>query len=305
MHEIRRIGIIGTGVMGTGIARVLALSGYTVQIVKWTEGTAEAARAKFELAVMKDVERGKLTSLQASWLQQRLVWSEGRRHGLERCDLVIEAIVEDEEEKVKCFATICPDLKQSAILASTTSSLGIETLAKATGRPQTFLGLHFFNPPTAMKLVELVVTDALDPQCLLWMRSFLAEIGKEAVEVRDAPGFVVNRLLVAQFMEAIRMAFGGDRVADIASIDACMRLGANHPMGPFELMDFIGLDVVMEMAENLLEGLRQPQFLPATVLETLVVNGWYGRKSGLGFYDYTDRKKPVPNPALETLASGS
>ena len=298
MHEIRRICVIGTGVMGTGIARVLALSGHTVAIVKWTEGTAEAARAKFEQAVMKDVERGKLTSLQASWLQQRIEWSDARSRDFGRDDLVIEAVVEDEAEKLKCFAALVPALKQSAILATTTSSLGVEALGKAIGRPQTFLGLHFFNPPSAMRLVELVVTGSVDPECVRVARAFLAALGKEAVEVRDAPGFVVNRLLVAQFMEAIRMAFGRDPVADVAGIDACMRHGANHPMGPFELMDFIGLDVVLAMAENLLEGLRQQHVSPPAVLENMVTAGWLGRKSGLGFYDYADRKHPRPNPDL-------
>lgn len=301
--EIRNVGIIGTGVMGTGIARVLAAAGRSVTLVKWTEGTAEAARGRFEQSVMKDVVRGKLTSEEATVLLARIACADASRPGLERCDLVIEAIVEDEAEKLKCFAAIEPSLKQSAILASTTSSLGIEAMAKATGRPRLFLGLHFFNPPTAMKLVELVVTETVDPQCVRAIHAFLAELGKEAVVVQDAPGFVVNRLLVAQFLEAIRLVYGA-RVADIVGVDACMRDGANHRMGPFELMDFIGLDVVLAMAENLQEGLRQQHFSPPTLLEDMVTAGWLGRKSGRGFYDYADRKKPKPNPDVLSLVSG-
>ena len=305
MHQIRQIGIVGTGVMGAGIARVLASAGYAVNIVKWTEGTALDASARFEQSVMKDVERGKLSSEDAGRMLKRLVWSDAGSHDLGRCELVIEAIVEDEDEKAKCYAAIEPALTQSAILATTTSSLGVEALAKTTARPRLFLGLHFFNPPGAMRLVELVTTEASDPACVLWMRSLLKEIGKEAVEVRDAPGFVVNRLIMAQMLEAIRMAFGREAVAGVTGIDACMRHGANHPMGPFELMDFIGLDVVLAMAETLLEGLRQQHFTPAALLESMVAMGWLGRKSGLGFYDYADRKKPVLNPQLAAFAAGT
>lgn len=304
MHQIRQIGIVGTGVMGAGIARVLASAGYAVNIVKWTEGSALDACARFEQSVMKDVERGKLASEDAVRMLKRLIWSDAQAHDLGRCELVIEAIVEDEEEKAKCYAAIEPALMQSAILATVTSSLSVEALAKMTARPRLFLGLHFFNPPGVMKLVELVTTEVLDPACVLWMRSLLGEIGKETVEVRDAPGFVVNRLMMAQFLEAIRMVFGNDPVADIAGVDACMRSGANHRMGPFELMDFIGLDVVLAMAENILEGFRQQHFSPPIILENMVAAGWKGRKSGIGFYDYADRNQPRPHMHLAVVAHG-
>lgn len=303
MHQIRQIGIVGTGVMGAGIAKVMALAGYAVNLVKWRDGDVEAARGKFEQAVMKDVERGKLTSEEATQMLRRLVWSDRRRNDLDRCDLVIEAIKEDEEEKLACFAEICPRLKQAAILASTTSSLSIATLAKATDRPQLFLGLHFFNPPTVMRLVEVVTLPGSDAACILWMRSLLKELGKEGVEVRDAPGFVVNRLLVGQFLEAIRMAFDDAPVADIVGIDACMRFGANHKLGPFELMDFIGLDVVLAMVENLHEDLRQLHFSTPDILENLVAVEMLGRKKGLGFYDYSDKEHLRPNPELARLSS--
>lgn len=303
--NVRSVGIVGTGVMGTGIARIMAAAGLDVTLVKWTEGPFEERRGAFIRSVEKDRDQKKsISQEEAGRIIHGVRWTLAA-HPLERCDLVIEAIVEDEDEKRKCFAAIAPALKQSAILASTTSSLSIEALAKSTGRPQTFLGLHFFNPPTAMRLVEVVVTESVDPACVFLMRSFLAGLGKEPVEVRDAPGFVVNRLIMAQFLEATRMAFGRDAVATVTGIDACMRHGANHPMGPFELMDFIGLDVVLAMAENLLEGLRQQHFTPAALLESMVAMGWLGRKSGLGFYDYTDRKKPILNPGLATLAAGT
>jgi len=297
------VGIVGTGVMGTGIARVLAAAGLDVTLVKWTEGPFEGRRDAFIRSVEKDRDQKKsISQEEAARIIHGVRWTLAP-HPLERCDLVIEAIVEDEAEKLKCFATIEPVLKQSAILASTTSSLSIEAMAKATGRPRLFLGLHFFNPPTAMKLVELVVTETADPQCVQAIRAFLGALGKQAVEVRDEPGFVVNRLLVGQFLEAVRMAFDDAPVADIVGIDACMRFGANHPMGPFELMDFIGLDVVLAMANNLQDDLRQQQFAPPTILENLVAAEMLGRKTGAGFYDYADRKNPRPNPELGRLNS--
>lgn len=301
MHQIRKIGIVGTGVMGTGIARVMAQAGYDVTIVKLTEGPFEERRGAFIRSVEKDRDQKKSISQEdAGRIIHGVKWTLAT-HPLEGCDLVIEAIVEDEAEKLKCFAAVEPVLKQAAILASTTSSLSIAALAKATGRPQLFLGLHFFNPPTAMKLVEVVVTESVDPLCVLWTRSLLKGIGKVPIEVPDTPGFRVNRLTTVQFLEAIRMTFDEPSPGDIVGVDACMRFGVNHPRGPFELMDFIGLDVILAIAENLQEGLRQPHFAPPAILEDMVALGWLGRKSGLGFYDYADKKNPRPNPDLYSL----
>lgn len=298
--EIRSIGVVGTGLMGTGIARCAALQGYDVTIMKWTDGSPDAARRRFDDAVIKDRERGKLTMEERFALQTRVAWT-ADRGALAACDLVIESIVEDEDEKRACFRALDELMKPGAILASNASALDILSLAKETSRPGRVLGLHFFNPVAAMPLVELAVTDLTDLDAVEAAFALATKLGKEPVVVAAAPGFVVNRLLMASCLEAIRMAFEAQpRVADVVSIDRCMQLGLNHKMGPFALMDLIGLDVILAMAETLNEGLRSAHYAPPNVLGDMVAHGWLGKKSGMGFYDYADTPAK-PNPDIEKL----
>ena len=304
MSQIRSIGIVGTGIMGIGIARCAALCGFNVTIVKWTPGDLMKVRMKFYEGVEKQRADGKLSMQEHMALKTKIAWSANPEDLADR-DLVIESIVEDVEAKLDCLATLETHVGPEAILASNTSSIPLDELACALKRPERFVGMHFFNPVAKMRLVEIAGVAATVPSKRERVFEFAERLGKEAVLVPASTGFVVNRLLVAQMLEAIRMAFEGEaRGAHVASVDACMRLGVNHPMGPFELMDLIGIDVVCAMAMNLQEGLRAERFSPPVLLERMVERNWLGRKTGIGFYDYADRADPRANPGVRELVSG-
>lgn len=292
--EIRHVGIVGTGIMGSGIAGVAAQAGYRVTIVKWSSaGSLAESREKFVSSAAKS-PGGHTVAM------QRIVWTE-ERAALADCDLVIESIVEDEDAKLDCFIVLDSLVRAEAVFATNTSTLALDELAIR--RSDRFLSLHFFNPVPQMRLVEVAVTDATRTDALEAVLAFLKALGKEAVIVPATPGYVVNRLFMAQAIEALRMLVERPCGETVSVLDACIPKGLNHPMGPCRLMDLIGLDVIYAMAIHLQEGLRAERFSPPTFLDRMVEKGWLGRKSGLGFYDYSDRKNPRPNPDFEKIFS--
>lgn len=298
--EIRKVGIVGTGVMGRGIARAAALAGFPVIIVKWTLGSFEETRAAFIRSVEQERDGKKLSAEEAVRVIHGVTWTLGL-HPLADCDLVIESIAEDEDAKRECFAKLDAAIKAEAIFATNTSTLELGELAVR--RPDRFIGLHFFNPVAHMRLVEVAVTDAVRPDALAAALAFVNALGKQAEVVPGTPGYRVNRLLMVQLLEALRMLAEKPDGDSVRGIDACILTGLNHPMGPFQLMDLIGLDVIYAMAGSLQEGLRRESFSPPHLLDLMVQAGWLGKKTGLGFYDYSDRKHPRPNPGLADLAS--
>lgn len=301
--SIRKIGIIGTGLMGTGIARCAALNGFEVTLVKWTAGDPEAARRRFESALDKDVARKKLTEDDAAGIKRRIVWTMSFEP-LAACDLIIESVIEDEEVKLSVFKLMDRVAKPDAILATNTSTLLIEDLAAATRRTERVFGLHFFNPVDRMKLVELVVADGTDIAARGDLIEFADALGKTPIVVRSSPGFVVNRALMAFLLENVRMISEPPPVAAILGIDRAIELGLGHPMGPFRLMDLIGLDVVLAMSESLCEGLGQ-RYAPPRLLERMVDEGFLGRKAGIGFYVYAGPEDPLPNAKIADLLTAS
>jgi len=300
--QIRSVGIVGTGLMGTGIAWVAALKGHPVTIVKYTPGDLLEVRKKFYDVVEKLRASGRLSMQEHMTLKTRVEWSVDLG-ALADSDLVIESIVEDERAKIECFRALEALVKPDAIFASNTSSLDLAELAVA--RPDRFLGLHFFNPVAKMKLVEVASCGA-SMETLSAALAFLAGLDKEAIVVGPSPGMAVNRVLMPMLLEAARAAFvERPPVAGIGDIDACLRLGANHPMGPFLLMDHIGIDVVYAMAVNLQEGLGGEQFSLPPIFDRMIDEGWLGVKSGMGFYDHKDRKNPRPNEEIGKLVRPS
>ena len=282
--EIRRVAVIGSGQMGTGMAQVSARAGIDTILVKMTEGPVEAGKQKIAKALQREVEKQRLTQEELDATLGRLTCT-NKIHDLAECDLVIESVIEDLDEKRRLFGRLEDVVKESGIFASNTSTLSITALAEATRRPTRVIGLHFFNPAPIMKLVEIVPTLRTDPEVLRAAQDFTAKVKKTGVTIRDFTGFVVNRLLTPYMVDAIRTAQEG--LASIAAIDSAMQLGANHPMGPLALADFIGLDIVFHMANNLFDEYHEPRLTPPPLLTRLVLAGWLGRKSGKGFYDYS------------------
>ncbi len=291
---ISSIGVLGAGQMGLGIAQVTARAGFPTVLVKATPGDVSPLRKKVEGAWGRDVEKGRMTA-------EELAASLGRLNittafdALGKCDLIIESIVEDVARKHEAFDRLDAICGPEAIFGSNTSTLGITAMAVRTKRPGRFLGLHFFNPAPAMKLVEVASTVVTEPGLADAVAAVMVKLGKTPVLVKDTTGFVVNRLLVPYMLDAMHIL--ADTGAGVADIDTAMCNGAAHPMGPFTLADFIGLDVVFHMANNLHDEYREPRFAPAPLLTRLVLAGQLGRKTGLGFYDYS--VKPArPNPGL-------
>jgi len=295
MSDIRTVGILGAGQMGLGIAQVATRAGFKTILVKMTPGNVDAVRKKIETGFAKEVEKGRMTAdAQQSALANLVTTSD--LGTLKDADIVVESIVEDLPTKHDAFEKLESICKPDAVFASNTSTLGITEMAVKTKRPDRFIGLHFFNPATAMKLVEIATTLGTKPEVVEATKKLVTELGKTPVLVPDATGFIVNRLLVPYLLDAINAWRSG--TASIADIDVAMCQGAGHPMGPFALADFIGLDVVFHMASNLHDEYREPRFAPPPVLRRLFLSGNLGRKSGLGFFDYS-AKPPRPNPALE------
>jgi 3-hydroxybutyryl-CoA dehydrogenase len=289
-HSLRKIGIVGAGQMGNGIAHVCALSGFNVLLNDVAAERIAAGIATIDGNLARQVSRQRISD-------------EERRAAIERiapamtladlgdCDLVIEAATEQEDTKRKIFAALCPSLKPGAIVGTNTSSISITRLAASTDRPERFIGIHFMNPVPLMELVEVIRGIVTDDTTFELTKQFIGKLGKQIAVAEDFPAFIVNRILLPMINEAIYTLYEG--VGNVEGIDKAMRLGAHHPMGPLELADFIGLDTCLSVMQVLHEGLADSKYRPCPLLVKYVEAGWLGRKTQRGFYDYRG-EKPVP-----------
>ncbi len=287
---LKTIGIVGAGQMGCGIAQVSAGAGYKVQLYDLSQERIESALATINGNLARHVTSGKMTDEERKATLSRISGS-ANLNDLAPSDLVIEAATEEEAVKRKIYAQVCPVLKPEALLATNTSSLSITRLASATDRPEHFMGIHFMNPVPVMKLVELVRGIATDEQTFSTAKEFVASLEKTVTVAEDFPAFIVNRILLPMINEAIYTLYEG--VGSVDAIDTAMKLGANHPMGPLQLADFIGLDTCLSIMQVLHDGLADSKYRPCPLLVKYVEAGWLGRKSGRGFYDYRG-ETPVP-----------
>jgi 3-hydroxybutyryl-CoA dehydrogenase len=284
--KIKTVGVLGCGLMGAGIAEVCAKSGYDTIVRELSESLLDKGLARIHRSLDKAVEKGKLEAEEREKALGRLTGTVALAD-LAGCDLVIEAIVESLEEKRKTFEALDGEVQKTAIFASNTSSLTITQLAVATQRPDRFVGLHFFNPVPVMKLVEVVRTILSSDEAYDAAFEFCRTLGKEPIAARDNSGFIVNRLLVPYLLDAIRALEEG--VGSVEDIDKGMQLGTGYPMGPFTLLDFVGLDTTLYIAEIMFDEYREKRFAPPPLLKQMVTAGRLGRKSGRGFYDHGDR----------------
>ena len=289
-NQIKSVGIIGAGQMGGGIAHVCAMAGYDVYVHDVSADTLQEMLATISGNLARQVASGKTTEAEREAALGRIQFAPDMS-GLAAMDLVIEAATEDETVKRKIYQQLCPLLNPEAILATNTSSLSITRLASATDRPERFIGIHFMNPVPVMKLVELVRGIATDDPTFEIVRDFAETLGKKIAHAEDYPAFIVNRILLPMINEAIYTLYEG--VGSVEAIDTAMKLGANHPMGPLQLADFIGLDTCLSIMQVLHDGLSDSKYRPCPLLVKYVEAGWLGRKSGRGFYDYRG-ETPVP-----------
>jgi len=283
MADVARIGVVGAGFMGSGIAEVSARAGVAVTLYEPQAAALEHSRSSIEGSVARAIKRERLTADEAKDLLGRIEWATDL-DALAESDLVVEAIVEDAAIKAKVFKELDEAVRPEAILASNTSSIPIAGLAAATGRPDRVLGLHFFSPVPVMKLVEVVVGLGTAPETVARVEGFAAQIGKTAIKTKDRSGFIVNFLLVPYLMAAVRMYEDG--FASREDIDEGMKLGCGHPMGPLTLCDFIGLDVLYSVCNSLYEEFKRDEYAPPPLMKRMVVSGHLGRKTGRGFYEY-------------------
>ncbi|HPI62880.1 MAG TPA: 3-hydroxybutyryl-CoA dehydrogenase [Alphaproteobacteria bacterium] len=290
VNAIQQIGVIGAGQMGSGIAHVFALSGYQVQIFDNNPQQLEKALDQIGQNMNRQVKKGLITE---GARQQGLkkISPISQLSAFQKSDLVVEAAVENEAIKRQIFQQLCPHLPKHALLATNTSSISITRLASATDRPAQFIGMHFMNPVPVMQLIEVIRGLATSAATEQTIREIAQKLGKVTARSEDSPGFLVNRILMPMINEAIYALYEG--VGDIESIDVAMKLGTNHPMGPLELADFIGLDTCLAIMQVLYDGLSDSKYRPCPLLVKYVDAGWLGRKSKRGFYDYSG-EKPVP-----------
>src|SRR5882724_12904231 len=292
---IKKVGVLGCGLMGSGIAQVSAMAGYDVIVLEADQKFIDKGFAGIEKSLGKlaerPVEKGGITAEQKDAARGRLKGTLNNKD-LADCDLVIEAIIENPEIKKKTFAELDAIVKKEAIFATNTSSICVTELAAATKRPDRFIGLHFFNPVPIMKLVEIVRTIATASDVYDIAYEFGKKLGKVPVRTSDKTGFIVNRLLVPYLLDAVRAYEEG--VGSIEDIDNAIKLGMGHPMGPFTLLDFVGLDTTYYITHVMFEEFKERRFASPPLLKRMVMAGWYGRKSGKGFYDYADPNNPVP-----------
>jgi 3-hydroxybutyryl-CoA dehydrogenase len=288
--EIKTVGVIGAGQMGNGIAHVCAVAGYNVLLNDVNRERIDAGIAVIDGNLTRQVNKGALEDKARREALGRIKPAENL-DSLGDCDLVIEAATENEQVKRKIFAQICPVLKPETILATNTSSISITRLGSTTDRPERFVGVHFMNPVPLMQLVELVRGIATDDNTFTLCKGFVAKLGKTSTIAEDFPAFIVNRILLPMINEAIYTLYEG--VGNVESIDTALKLGANHPMGPLQLADFIGLDTCLSIMQVLYEGLADSKYRPCPLLVKYVEAGWLGRKTKRGFYDYRG-EKPMP-----------
>jgi 3-hydroxybutyryl-CoA dehydrogenase len=294
MADISKVGVLGCGLMGHGITQVAAQSGLEVVVREVNQDRLERGIGKIEKQLARAVEKGRMEQSDADVARARIMPT--LEYGdLADSDLIIEAITEDLSLKLAMWGEVDPLVKPEAFLATNTSSLPVIDQAAATSRPDRFLGLHFFNPVQVMKLLEVIRGVTTSDQAFAVGMEFGARLGKLTVETRDTAGFIVNRLLVPFLLDGMRAYEEG--VGSIHQIDEAMKAGAGHPMGPLTLSDFIGLDTLGAIADVMFDEFRERRFAKPPLLRKMLAAGWYGRKSGMGFYDYSG-EKPVPNPGL-------
>jgi 3-hydroxybutyryl-CoA dehydrogenase len=294
--EIRQVGVVGCGLMGSGIAQVAAMAGFPTVVREVTPELLGKGLSSIERSLAKFVEKGTITADQRAETLGRLKPTT-ELTDFAGCDLVIEAIIENLGHKREVYAALDKIVKSEAIFASNTSSLSITEMMTATKRAPHFIGMHFFNPVPLMTLVEVVKTVVTDPAVIETALAYTRQVGKTPILTSDRAGFIVNRLLVPYLLDAVRALEEG--FGTIEDIDNAMKLGCNHPMGPLTLLDFVGIETTYYIAEILFNEYRETRFAPPPLLKRMVTAGMYGRKSGKGFYDYAEPKNPKPNHMLE------
>lgn len=292
--EIKNVGVIGCGLMGAGIAQVAATAGFTVTVLEAEQSFLNKGFKGIERSLAKFEEKGTITEKPAAILSRLKGTTE--INDLAECDILIEAIVENVGEKHKMYVALDKIAKSDTIFATNTSSIPVTELMAVTNRPERFVGLHFFNPVPLMRLVEVVRTIATSQEVFEAAVEFGTRLGKVPVRTTDRSGFIVNRLLVPYLLDAIRAHEEG--VGSIEDIDDAMKLGCGYPMGPFTLLDFVGLDTCYYITHVMFDEFREKRFAAPPLLKRMVLAGWYGRKTGKGFYDYADPSNPKPNSNL-------
>ena len=292
--EIKKVGVLGCGLMGSGIAQVAAQSGYPTTVLEVSREVLDAGLKRIDQFLAAGVAKGKVRPEDKQATQSRLSGTTDY-DGLKDCDLVIEAVIENLDAKREAFGRLERVLRKDAILASNTSSLSITEMAVTTKRPQRFIGLHFFNPVPLMKLVEVIRTIQTEPGVEETVLGFAKSLGKVPVRTLDRTGFIVNRLLVPYILDAIRALEEG--VGSITDIDQGMKLGCGHPMGPLTLLDLVGIDTTYYIANIMFDEFRDRRFAPPPLMKRMVLAGFHGRKTGRGFYDHSS-EPPRPNDFL-------
>ncbi|MGA8365205.1 MAG: 3-hydroxybutyryl-CoA dehydrogenase [Solirubrobacteraceae bacterium] len=293
-QQLKQVGVLGAGLMGHGIAQVAAQSGYEVVLREVDEATLAKGIGKIEKQLARAVEKGKSSQEDADAVRARIKGTTDYKD-LADCDLVIEAITENLGLKLEMWKELDRIVKPEAVFATNTSSLAVIDQAAVTSRPEKFVGLHYFNPAQVMKLVEVVRCVTTSDEALETAREFAKSEGKLAIATKDRAGFIVNRLLVPYLLDGMRGYEEG--VGSVSEIDEAMKAGAGHPMGPLALSDFVGLDTLGSICDVLFDEFRERRFARPPVLRKMLSAGWYGRKSGMGFYDYSG-ETPVENPGV-------